>query len=270
MNTDTHTNPPTNPPVRKFRYEEHHVMVDTLMKDPREILAYLIDRPHLVDFWHAATGVAGEAGELLDCVKKSAIYGKPLDVDNLIEEMGDLEFYLSRLRTLLRVTRDTILKANTEKLNKRYADGKYSDQQAQVRADKVEEVLKPEVAQHFNNCEGCGVLIGRSYHFCEACLAKPVPPIKLQPPPVPFEPNKYFVITDFDMKVIKNLGYFEIIDIIMKKVKKYREDTNKLKPDYIVVSSEFPEFYEQVKQNYMQVIAQVQAYGVASDSELNK
>lgn len=37
-----------------------------------------------------ATGVSGEAGELLDAVKKSVVYKKPLDRENVVEELGDL------------------------------------------------------------------------------------------------------------------------------------------------------------------------------------
>src|SRR5574343_533576 len=37
---------------------------------------------------HAAVGISGEAGELLDAVKKTWIYNKSLDVQNVIEELG--------------------------------------------------------------------------------------------------------------------------------------------------------------------------------------
>jgi hypothetical protein len=34
---------------------------------------------------HCVVGISGEAGELLDAVKKTWVYGKALDHDNLIE-----------------------------------------------------------------------------------------------------------------------------------------------------------------------------------------
>jgi hypothetical protein len=46
---------------------------------------------------HAAVGIAGEVGELLDCLKKTWIYGKPLDYPNLREEIGDVMFYAEAL-----------------------------------------------------------------------------------------------------------------------------------------------------------------------------
>lgn len=88
-----------------------------------------------VDLWHAATGIATEAGEILEQVKKHVIYNAPLDTDNLIEELGDLEFYATRLRQCLRVTRGEVITRNQLKLAKRYSRG-YSDRAAQRRDDK--------------------------------------------------------------------------------------------------------------------------------------
>lgn len=84
---------------------------------------------------HLAMGVSGEAGELLDAVKKHVIYNKPLDRDNIIEELGDLEFFLEGLRQALGLRREDILNANIAKLSKRYEKG-YSDAEASARADK--------------------------------------------------------------------------------------------------------------------------------------
>ncbi len=84
---------------------------------------------------HAAVGVAGEAGEILDCVKKNWAYNQPLDLGNLVEELGDMEFYLEALRQEIGISRETILELNMEKLSKRFPDG-YSDAAAAARADK--------------------------------------------------------------------------------------------------------------------------------------
>lgn len=85
---------------------------------------------------HMAVGIVGEAGELLDAIKKQAIYGKPLDREHVIEELGDIEFYMEGLRQRLSITREQVLTANHAKLSKRYHQGKYSNSQAQARADK--------------------------------------------------------------------------------------------------------------------------------------
>lgn len=84
---------------------------------------------------HMAIGIAGEAGELLDAIKKHVVYNKKLDKANVIEELGDLEFYMQGLRSQLGLMRFEVLSANVDKLSKRYKT-QYTDKQAQERADK--------------------------------------------------------------------------------------------------------------------------------------
>jgi NTP pyrophosphatase (non-canonical NTP hydrolase) len=87
---------------------------------------------------HAVLGVSGEAGELLDAIKKVVIYDKELDIDNIVEELGDIEFYMELLRQELGLTREFIILKNISKLEKRYPT-KYSDKDALERKDKVGE-----------------------------------------------------------------------------------------------------------------------------------
>jgi NTP pyrophosphatase (non-canonical NTP hydrolase) len=84
-----------------------------------------------------AVGIAGEASELLDAIKKHVFYNAPLNMENVIEELGDLEFYMEGLRTTLGITLEQTLDSNVSKLSVRYKGFNYSDQQAQDRADKV-------------------------------------------------------------------------------------------------------------------------------------
>ena len=86
---------------------------------------------------HAALGVAGESGELADAIKKHVIYGKPLDRENIIEELGDLRFYMQAVMNLYSIDEQMLLQYNARKLGKRYSAGTYSDQEAQERKDKV-------------------------------------------------------------------------------------------------------------------------------------
>jgi len=86
---------------------------------------------------HAALGVAGEAGELGDAIKKEVIYNKGLDWDNLIEELGDLRFYIQAVQNIYQISEQQILQANANKLSKRYKDNVYSDSAAIARADKA-------------------------------------------------------------------------------------------------------------------------------------
>jgi len=91
--------------------------------------------PEQCELLHAAIGIAGEAGELLDAVRKHVFDGQPLDRDNITEELGDLCFYLEAAMQVMNAFRYEIEQENQAKLTKRYESG-YSDQQAQERKDK--------------------------------------------------------------------------------------------------------------------------------------
>lgn len=119
-----------------LRQPTHPELVEALAKPGEDILASLT--PEKCHLWHMASCIPGEGGELFDAVKRYVIYGKELDMDNVIEELGDLEFYLEGLRSSLGISREHTLQMNIQKLSKRYESMKYSDQAAQERADKQE------------------------------------------------------------------------------------------------------------------------------------
>lgn len=117
--------------------DAHSVLALKLAKPGQQIVSEMTAaKAHLL---HMAVGVSGEAGELLDAVKKHVIYGKELDVENVIEELGDIYFYMQGLMNELGLTRDQAIRENIKKLSKRYSSGTYSNQQAQERADKKED-----------------------------------------------------------------------------------------------------------------------------------
>ena len=116
--------------------EEHTRLVENLKKAPEDI-GFSVKQKDII---HMILGLSGEVGELTDAVKKHVIYEKELDIENIIEELGDIEFYLEGLRSALQGTislnRETILRENIRKLEKRYSSGTYSDSQAKERKDK--------------------------------------------------------------------------------------------------------------------------------------
>lgn len=115
----------------------HQQLVTRLRKPGTEIMQTIT--PTKLDLLHMAGCVCEEAGELFGAIKKSVFYNKPLDMTNVVEELGDLEFYMEGLRQILELSRDKTLVENVMKLDSRYATGKYSDAQAQARADKTGE-----------------------------------------------------------------------------------------------------------------------------------
>ena len=68
---------------------------------------------------HATLGIASEAGELVDAVKKYVFYGAELDEVNLVEEIGDLQWYIATMLDELEVTMNEVLEKNIRKLLKK-------------------------------------------------------------------------------------------------------------------------------------------------------
>jgi len=111
----------------------HSDLVFTRLKQPIDIFnQFDIEKANLV---HLVLGLVGEAGELLDAIKKNYAYNKRLDIENVKEELGDIEFYLEGLRQHLGFTREEILEHNLNKLLIRYRKG-YTDHEASNRRDK--------------------------------------------------------------------------------------------------------------------------------------
>lgn len=108
--------------------------VKALFKDGVELLQTLT--PKKVMLWHAGTGVCGEAGELIDAIKKHIAYNRPIDRENMVEELGDLEFYMEAVRQTTGITREETLEYNKVKLKDRYPKGVYRDIDAHERKDK--------------------------------------------------------------------------------------------------------------------------------------
>lgn len=109
--------------------------VKRLMKRGSEI--YDEVTPARLELIHMVLGISGEAGELLDAVKKHVIYDKDLDFENVMEELGDLEFFMEGIRQLLSISREDCLKHNKEKLSVRYKELVYSNKAAKERFDKL-------------------------------------------------------------------------------------------------------------------------------------
>ena len=78
---------------------------------------------------HASDGMVTEAGEFKDAIKKHIFYGKPIDIKNLQEELGDTLWYIGLACDALGISLDEVLTLNIEKLRKRYGD-KFTEKSA--------------------------------------------------------------------------------------------------------------------------------------------
>lgn len=81
------------------------------------------DLPFKAQLENAVMGLCGESGEVIDLVKKTIFQGHPLDVNHLVEEIGDVLYYLTWLSILLEVDMSEVAFENMRKLTDRYPDG---------------------------------------------------------------------------------------------------------------------------------------------------
>lgn len=70
----------------------------------------------------AALGVAGEAGEVADEVKKVLEGRKVLNPLSIMLELGDVLYYVARMADALGVTLDDVAAANLEKIKARFPE----------------------------------------------------------------------------------------------------------------------------------------------------
>ena len=80
----------------------------------------LEDRDVLIN---GVMGLCGEAGEAIDLVKKHLAQGHALDREALIDELGDVAWYLAETAHALDCDLETVLARNIEKLKERYPEG---------------------------------------------------------------------------------------------------------------------------------------------------
>lgn len=81
------------------------------------ILKATLEREPIVGF---ALGLAGEAGEVIDDIKKKYFHGRDIDMQHTIEELGDVMWYVANIATQLHVSLDDVIERNVKKLSTRY------------------------------------------------------------------------------------------------------------------------------------------------------
>lgn len=72
---------------------------------------------------NSVMGLCGESGEAIDIVKKWLAQGHELDRERLVQELGDVAWYLAEAATALDVPLEQIFAGNIAKLKNRYPQG---------------------------------------------------------------------------------------------------------------------------------------------------
>ncbi len=111
------------------KYKE--LVLKTESKDFNSISSRLKDKRAL-RLLHGSCGIATEAGELLDAMKKHIFYGKEIDTVNIVEEIGDLMWYSAIILDELGVEFEQVMEKNINKLQARYGE-KFSESRANTR-----------------------------------------------------------------------------------------------------------------------------------------
>lgn len=71
----------------------------------------------------AALGLAGEAGEFANLIKKLVAHGHKISKNELTDELGDVLWYLAEAASSCNIKLEDIAHQNIEKLKARYPDG---------------------------------------------------------------------------------------------------------------------------------------------------
>lgn len=127
---------PTTP-----EYEEHH-------RDMQEILSFIDNKIMILGIWtvcleeyqrdvlrttsktstkdmliNGVMGLTGESGEVADMIKKYMFQGHPLSQDDLIEELGDVCYYIALIAEAAGSDINEVLRVNMVKRQDRYPHG---------------------------------------------------------------------------------------------------------------------------------------------------
>jgi NTP pyrophosphatase (non-canonical NTP hydrolase) len=86
---------------------------------------------------HGMIGVCTEAGELQDMVKKHLVYGKSLDLTNVMEECFDVMWYVSLCLDAAGFSMEEAMERGIAKLRARYPNG--FTEEAALNRDLVKE-----------------------------------------------------------------------------------------------------------------------------------
>lgn len=101
-----------------------------------------------LDLLHAASGIAGESGEIIDIVKKYVFYKRDaVDTAKLVDELGDELWYINLMIAKLGVTWEQVLAANIAKLETRYPNLRFDSENAVQRDKAAEAAAQAAVGQ---------------------------------------------------------------------------------------------------------------------------
>lgn len=91
--------------------------------------------PHNEDLLHGSIGLSTEANEILTMLKAHLFYGRPLDILNIKEELGDCLWYIAILCNDLGISFEELQRMNIEKLRIRHPE-KFDDKPRDLKKER--------------------------------------------------------------------------------------------------------------------------------------
>lgn len=79
-------------------------------------------------------GIAGEAGEVADIIKKEVGHKHPPQPGKMLKELGDVLWYVADIADRYGLTLELVAQANVDKLRARYPDG-FDPERSRNRTD---------------------------------------------------------------------------------------------------------------------------------------
>ena len=142
-------------------------------------------RPLRERLTHASMGLAGEAGEVVDLLKKYVFHGHDFDSAKVRDELGDVLWYVAALAAACELSLDEVAEHNAAKLRARYPDG-FSEEASRGREavmltcgakcpDRVENASDEASGGRRDRpvCDLCGNVYGVGEHahgfMCRLC-----------------------------------------------------------------------------------------------------
>lgn len=107
---------------RPFDPNEHEQVVNTPSEYTSHFLNPLLDESSIMYVWNLV-GLIGELSELIPLVYGSAIKGSTPDTDAIMDELGDVLWYLAAIATRYKIDLNDVMTRNLTKLIKRYPKG---------------------------------------------------------------------------------------------------------------------------------------------------
>lgn len=82
-------------------------------------------------------GVAGEAGDLAGCIKKTIFHNNNQE-QGIRENIGDVMWYLAMICNFYDWDFEEVLKENIDKLEARYKQGHFTEQDAKRKGERID------------------------------------------------------------------------------------------------------------------------------------